>query len=208
MRQIIYQNSIELDGLLLSINANKTQGCYKEILISLNREMKAMLFNYSRVLLFRIDIRLYKHTDNNTVMSVLMRRMKKWIKHHYGNSQIGHLWVREQERKKHQHYHLILMLNGNRVRYPNKIIKRLEYYANIMDLAKPYTPKNCYYLLERDNQSIFKDAFKRGSYLAKERGKGYKGRLANNFSASRVKCYNITKLAYYLDNDAETCNRS
>lgn len=187
MRQLTYASLIELDGKQLPINASLGRGCYIEILKALYREMKALLAHHSKVLFFRIDIRLLTYTTNNTIISKLLRQLKKWIKRKYKTKRIGHLWVRELEKAEHQHYHLIVMVDGNQVRHPRRIIERIEELAYLNDLPKPFTPKHCYYLLNRYDESIFNEAFKRGSYLAKERSKGSKGKTANNYSASRIK---------------------
>lgn len=60
------------------------------------------------------------------------------------------------------------------MRHPSKLIRRVEAIAEGWDWPRPYTPKNCYYWLERGNEEVYAAAFYRGSYLAKERGKGHK----------------------------------
>ncbi|WP_172462165.1 YagK/YfjJ domain-containing protein [Psychrobacter phenylpyruvicus] len=170
----------------MPVNANSEQGCYVEILEALHSQMTAMINIHCKVMLLRADIRLYEYTDDNKVISKFLRQLKKWLRNNYKIKEVGHLWVREREKSKQQHYHLMLMIDANKVRHPKRIIERIDYMASIYNLSA-YTPKNCYYLIKRDDQDKFNEAFKRGSYLAKQRGKGYKGKLANNYSASRIK---------------------
>lgn len=191
VRKIVRANVVILDGITLPINGADNRGCYLEVLAALKQQMDAMLSHYARVLFVRLDIRQHEYSGDNAVMSDFCRKMKKRLGRKYKTSRIAYLWVRELEKAKKQHYHLILMLDGHKVRYPSKVIQVAEEIAAGWDWPRPYTPKNCYYLLERGKPEIYAKAFERGSYLAKERGKGYKAATANNYGRSVIRpCIN------------------
>lgn len=192
MRKIIKHHEVNNFGRLQSIQADQKNGCYFEILDALNREMTAMLAHHNKLFFVRIDMRVIDYSDKNKMVSDLLRKIKRWIAHHYQTKHIGHLWVREVERAKKQHYHLVLMVDGNKMNHPKRLIQRIEEMAEQRNLPKPYTPDNCFIMINRGDNTAFDDAFYRGSYLAKTRGKNYKGKLANNFSASRIKQPNKT----------------
>ena len=149
--------------------------------------MDSMQSRHSRVLVFRLDLHVYDYTGTNTKISKMLRQLKLWLSNKYEMDNIGHIWVREMEKAKSQHYHLAIMLNGHKIRHPKKVIDWIENYWTFRNEPKPYTPKKCYTLVVRGKQETFDEAFYRLSYLAKERGKGYKDRAANNYSASRIK---------------------
>ncbi|WP_423947035.1 YagK/YfjJ domain-containing protein [Alcanivorax sp.] len=184
---MIRANEVSLGGMKLTINADSTRGCYQEVLAALKREMDAMLSHYSRVLFVRLDIRQREYCGDNAPMSDFCRKLKKHLSRRYKTTRIGYLWVRELEKAKQQHYHLVLMLDGHKVRHPSRLIRRVEAITEGWDWPRPYTPKNCYYWLERGNQEAYATAFYRGSYLAKERGKGHKATTANNYGRSAVR---------------------
>lgn len=99
---------------------------------------------------------------------------------------MGYVWVREQEKAKGQHYHLVLMLDGNVIRHPSALITKMtELWERNGHL---FTPKNCYVFINDDETK--REAIKRGSYLAKPRGKGYQATGSRNFGSSRIKLKN------------------
>ncbi len=171
----------------LPINVTKRYGCYVSILKAAQHQMDAMLSRYSRVLVFRLDLHQYDYSGDSEKLSMMMRRFKGWVADRYGIKLVGHLWVREKERAKSQHYHLVFMLDGHKVRHPSKLISWIEHYWEFRNEPKPYTPRACYTMVKRDDFNSYSKAFYRISYLAKERGKGYKDVAANNYSASRIK---------------------
>jgi len=181
---VIRANEVSIDGIVLPINGDAVRGCYLEPLAALKAEMDAMLSHYARVLFVRLDIRQHQYTGDNAPMSDFCRKLKKQLGREYDTRRIAYLWVREMEKAKQQHYHLALMLDGNKVRHPSKLIRRVEAIADNWDWPRPYTPKNCFYLLRRNAPHMYAEAFKRGSYLAKERGKGYKAPTAKNYGRS------------------------
>jgi len=185
-RTVIGETVWRYQGRELPINVTKRYGCYQDILKALVGQMDAMLNRHSRVLVFRLDLHLHDYTGDNHQISMMLRRCKQWLLERYQMSVVGHLWVRELESAKQQHYHLTLMLNGHQIRHPAKVIEWIEHYWTIRDEPKPYTPKSCYTMIHRGDKTQFNTAFYRSSYLAKTRGKGYKDATANNYSASRL----------------------
>lgn len=188
MRKVIRHAECKFtDGITLPINASSKHGCYLEILAALKSQMDAMLSHHSKVLFVRMDLRQRDYTADNKPMADFMRKLKKRLARRYDTNRIAYLWVREVERSKHQHYHLTLMLDGNKVRHSSNVINDVEFIADGWDWPKPFTPKNCYYLINRSDSETYANAFKRGSYLAKTRGKGYKAATANNYGRSNIR---------------------
>lgn len=169
----------------LAINADTDKSCWMEILNALHDQMNAMLSHHCKVLFVRFDLHLPSYTDTNKTMSDFMRKIKRWINQHYQISRVGHLWVREQEKAKQQHYHAILLIDGNKIRNPKRLLARIEEMAFLRNLHYAGVRKP-FIMLTRDDKQSFADAFYRGSYLAKQRGKGYQGRQCNNYSSSRI----------------------
>ena len=187
MRQITYEPQVVFGERSLSINTTeqKRQGCYLEILQALNDQMSAALVLNKRLLVVRVDIRQYSYTAGSEQMTRLMRKLKRWLSEQYDMQNVGHLWVREQEKAKGQHYHLTLMLDGRKMRHPKRLLDKIESLAQGWDWPKPFTPKSCFVDVRSSDELAYSRAFYRSSYLAKARGKGYGGKLAKSFSASR-----------------------
>ena len=189
MRQITYDPYIRMGGRLLPvfIDPEKNESCYVEILEVLDEQMSAALILNRRILVFRLDIRQYSYTPDNEQMTRLMRKVKRWLFEQYKMRHVGHLWVREQEKAKGQHYHLTFMLDGRKIQRPHHVIKKIESLAEGWGWPKPFTPEKCFVDVRKNDELAYSRAFYRSSYLAKTRGKGYGGKLAKNFSASRLK---------------------
>ena len=52
-----------------------------------------------------------------------MDKLTKRLKRKYKLCRVGYIWVREQEKSKHQHYHLVLMIDGNKEQFFDEILK-------------------------------------------------------------------------------------
>lgn len=187
MRKVINSEWVTLSGTTLAINASDKHGCYQEVLQTLKDQMDAFLSHHARMLFFRLDIHQYLYTADNKPISDLMRKLKKWLRYHYKVNRVGYLWVRELEKAKRQHYHLALMIDGKAIQHPSKVIRKIQSIAEGWNWPKPYTPKQCFYHVQRADPKGYGEAFYRASYLAKVRGKGRKAHSANNYGASTIK---------------------
>lgn len=200
MRKIIYDDYFEvaLSGeyerafpniregeVKLPVHITKSSGCYVEILERLAGEMLAMLCNHNKLFTMRFDLRLDEYLGNNKQVTDFMRPLRKWLKREYNTSEVGYIWIREQETAKKQHYHFVLLLDGNKAKSSKSIFDRIQHIASYLDISA-WLPKKPFNKIIRGDLDGFSKAFKRGSYLAKERGKGYKDKTANNYSASEI----------------------
>jgi len=186
-RRIVREATWKHQGAELKINVTKRNGCHVSILKSVKGQIDTMQSYYSRVLIIRLDLHVNEYSGDNLKLSRMMGRLTEWLREKYSTDRVGYVWVREHERAKNQHYHLALMIDGRAIQYPIKVIEWVENYWQKRDEPKPFTPKNCYTMIERDKPETYQKAFYRISYLAKSRGKGYKDTTANNFSVSRIK---------------------
>lgn len=187
MKQTIHAPIIVIDGQSLQIKANEKLGCYVPILEQTKRQFDAMLSRHARVLFVRIDLHMPHYTETNILMSNFIRRLRRRITDRYKVKSWAFLWVREHSKQKHQHYHLWFMLDAKAVRHPKRIIHLIEEMAERQAWPKPYTPKNCYKVIHRNDATAYSEAFERASYLAKVNTKGYRPPSTNDYGASRIK---------------------
>ena len=206
LRKITNQSEINIDGQLLPINTgNGEYYCYVEPLESIKRELDTMLLHHNKVFIFRLDIHVHEYSPTNEPVTNFRRSFVKWLKSHYGMKRVGYVWCREVETAKKQHYHLLFMLDGDKVNRvgevdPKKridsgtyygIFERIEHIASIQNLTVSLPTKKPSYMikradLEKGNFTAYDQVFYRSSYLAKERGKKLKAERANSFSTSRI----------------------
>jgi len=153
----------------------------------MNGQMQAMLSHHNKVIVVRFDLHCEKYTSGNTELSRFTCKVRKRLYSHYKCTRFGYLWVREQERSKSQHYHVMLIIDANKIQHPSALLGWLQERWSVRGHPRPYVPKHCFYKINRGDDEAFGEAFYRCSYLAKARGKGYGSLGANNYSGSRVK---------------------
>ena len=146
----------------------------------------AVLDRHSKVFVYRFDVHVPEHTADNKIIGDLMRRLKKRIKTRYKISHVAYFWVREQERAKRQHYHVVFFLDGHKVRHPYQINQWIGHYSALFDLHPYYAG---YHNVRRDRADFESSRQAAGyhiSYLAKARGKGCRASQTKDFGHSRV----------------------
>lgn len=180
-----FKDYLELDNERLKINAGEGKGIYLEILTRIINQLDMAYSIHKRLLVVRFDLHLRHYTSNNEVISKFIKRTKQWISRNYKIKNIGYAWVRELERAKTQHYHLVLFLDGDKIQYPSKLIKRIK--ETWSDNGHMHKVKNSFYYIDKNNyQEERAEAIYRISYLAKTRGKGYRDPQAKDYETSRL----------------------
>ena len=177
----IYQGTkFYYDGYLYSINPNGD--IYKEIMTKTLEQLTNCLLIHKRVIVIVSELHLGQYDSSNVQITKLIKNIKRYIAKEYQTKDIGHIWVREKERAKSQHYHMALFISGKVVNYPDKILGKMK------ELWEPeYSQKlpNPYYFIDKKLSNI-DDATYRLSYFAKTRGKGYRKQQIKDYSTSRI----------------------
>lgn len=167
------------------VNARKS-GLYTKMAKQIINQIEVMLNKHSKVHLVRFDLHQTEFTDDNSHISAFNRRLFRRIKVKYNTSDIGFIWSRELDKSDSQHYHYTLMLDGHKIRHPEKLLKIIRDVWEHMEGFR-YIPKNCYYNLHRDDHDSIQRAVYRVSYLAKARGKKKRPKQTKDYATSRLK---------------------
>jgi len=181
-----FKSDIKINGETININAGNKKGIYKEILERFVGQLDIAYSIHKRLLVHRIDLHTNYFTANNKIISKFMNRLKQFLKRNYGLEKIGYIWVREKERSNKQHYHLALLLDGNKIRHP----KCLNALIKEMWLPHGHSPVTLspYYFIDKHNHAKMReDAIYRVSYLAKVRGKRRRDKQTKDYQTSRLK---------------------
>ena len=180
-----FDEEFKYKGEIIKIQQGK-QGAYVEILNKMIEQLDCSIKIHKRVLVHRFDLHPNYYSDDNKVLSRFINRIKQEIFRKYEILNIGYGWVREQERSKKQHYHLVIFLDGNKIRHPKKLNALIKAkwtaYGHMPTISKPY-----YYIDKNNYSKVRLDAIYRISYLAKVRGKGYRDPQAKDYGTSRLK---------------------
>ncbi|WP_201530053.1 inovirus-type Gp2 protein [Psychrobacter frigidicola] len=191
MRKLTNKKTVFIDGMELPIITHDGKyECYVEPLEKIKRELDAMLSCHSKVFVFRLDIRVHSYSADNQVLTKFLTSYNEWLKRKYNLNRVAYAWCREVETAKKQHYHLLVMIDGNEVRAMKNVAEKAIEIGSIQNLSV-WVPKSPSYFirckkLAAGDYSKYKLAFKRASYLAKARGKTIKGERAKSFHTSRI----------------------
>ena len=181
-----FKSYIEINDETIKVNAGATKGIYKEIIERFIGQFDIAFKVHKRLLVHRVDLHLNKFSSDNKVISTFVNRLKQWLKRNYGLDKIGYIWVREQDRSDKQHYHLALLLDGDKIRHP----KRLNEQIKEMWLPLGHVPVtlNPYYTIDKHNHNKTRaEIIERVSYLAKVRGKRIRDKQTKDYQTSRLR---------------------
>ena len=184
MKTIITTPIYDYKGKFYRINPKKS-GIETRILRPLLEQFEIMLSYHNKVFVWRLDIRLYEPSLNSEIITNFNRRFHRQIKRKYRVNRIGFMWARETEKAKQQHYHYVLMLDGNKILNPHYL---QDMASNILDdlNASPHFVRR-YHMAKRSDKESIDQATHHMSYLAKARGKGYREPQSKDYGGSRLK---------------------
>ncbi|WP_419783795.1 YagK/YfjJ domain-containing protein [Maridesulfovibrio sp.] len=189
-------------GNSILTNKEKQQGCRTDILDKMKSVIDHTIQKHNNVLCSRLDLRYPKDYNGPKDNKDIQVFMSKFIKYFKRNGYDPHyLWVREQSKEKHQHYHLMIAVNGNKMQFPHQLRKKAtEHWASTVksdqqglvchcDRSRQGDFQHSSYRLRRndsDFDQVYDDCHKRCSYLAKENTKGYAPKRHREFGYSKI----------------------
>ncbi|WP_082196123.1 YagK/YfjJ domain-containing protein [Catenovulum agarivorans] len=170
-------------GELIPVNASGS-GCYTNMLKKSFEQFDVGLDKWKRQILIMIELHQEHPTNDNKRMTIFRKRLMTRITAHYGITEIGYCWVREQEKAKAQHYHVALWVDGDKVKTSHIIAK---FAREVWEDMGGFYSVNRRSFIYVDSPETRLQALHWFSYLSKGRGKGYKDAQTNDYSTSRLK---------------------
>jgi REP element-mobilizing transposase RayT len=175
---------------LWRVNAGRS-GLYVGMLKPMLEQLFAMLAHHNKLLVIRFDCHQDHATENSDHISRFMDKLKKRLMRKYKLCRAGYVWAREQEKVKHQHYHFVLMIDGNKAQHSFEILKIAKQIWQDQNIGNTFSiAPNPFYHFKRNDIASVKDVIWCISYLAKGRGKGYRSPQAKDYASSRIKAPN------------------
>ena len=177
---VTHQPIYRYQGIAYPINTTPTSGCFTEPLREMIERIVGAVERYKRVLFVRCDLSMGEYEPTNERLSAFLKQARRYVRREYGAS-LEYAWCREQESANRQHYHLALLIDGDKLRHPARLYEAL---AEIWQRkgGRLSKPENGYLMTDSHNIA---DAVYRVSYLAKERGKGDRPDGMRDFGYSR-----------------------
>jgi len=176
---------IRINGLDFDI-PHAELGWYPKILGGFIGELDIALKLSRRVLVGFFELNMTGHTACNHFIEIFMRRFKKAVYRRYPNLMIGYQWVREQERSKRQHYHLILIVDATRVTRWDFITQEVTKAWKGITGLQAHSPKRNFYRLSSEDKNTYVEVIQRASYNAKGRGKKHRPPQTKDHGKSRL----------------------
>jgi len=185
-KTVTYDGWIVYNDEKLEICNSQKYGVYKEIVLAFIEQLDLAMAIHKRVLVLRLDFHMNQYTEDNKTFSNFVKNVRQYLDRKLNIQNVGYQWVREHERSKKQHYHLALILDGNKIQYPSKLIKTIQ--EKWLPRGSIWKPKKCFYYIDKHNTSKVRgEAIFRASYMAKIRGKQYRPAQTKDYYCSRLK---------------------
>ena len=110
---------------------SKPSGIDTKIMKTILSQFEAMQSYHNKIFLLRLDLRQYNETTTNRHISTFITGYLNAIKLKYKLLRCGYVWVREKEKANQQHYHLVILLDGNKVQRPKHILDLAKHYWEV-----------------------------------------------------------------------------
>jgi len=91
--------------------------CYDLMLYRIRKHMDLMVARHNKVLFIRFDLRFpqgFMYDKSNDKVSLLFKTLREFYT--YRGIDFQFLWFREQSKEKHQHYHCVILTDGNKIK--------------------------------------------------------------------------------------------
>ncbi len=121
----------------------------------------------TKVLVLRFDLHVKEHSESNQVISQFSQTLASTLKKQYPGTWFHLMWVREHGRSTKQHYHCMLMANGQKIQHPAKLIPMIDECWQTSSEGTFSLPSNSYYFWKRGESHLLGLIIYRLSYLAK-----------------------------------------
>lgn len=186
MKRTTFDSDIVIDDCEYRINANrsKRQGCFVEILRKIESNLMAMLSFHCKVFVVQFVFQCHSYEERNKGVSKLMAVFKKRLSCKYKCRVTGG-WVRETGKSAVQHYHVALILDGNKVKWHTEIQKVIIEILEARNYPRPSFSNH--HMVFRNNPQSLQNAFYHLSYLAKTRSKSDRLPTTNDYSFGRLR---------------------
>ncbi|WP_081650424.1 YagK/YfjJ domain-containing protein [Paucidesulfovibrio longus] len=190
------------NGYQILTDSKKGYACNTKILDTTLKIIQHTTEKHNKVLCTRFDLRFPQQhpgqTTNESFSKFTSAMMKELSRKGLDPKYIA---VREQSREKHQHYHMAVFADGNKIQFPHAIIQSAEkHWGNAVNSDQPGLVDHCTqsrsgqkqynsYRLRRndpDFEKVKNDCVQRLSYLAKVNTKGKTPKYVREVFSSRI----------------------
>lgn len=169
----------------INVDPSKGQGCFYEVLAKTHESMMTLLSYHCKILVVQFSFNPCENLPTNAPISRLVAVIKRRLCRRYKFARLVTGWVRETAGTGFPHYHVVLMLDGNKVNRQGGVMELVKEILESRGYPAPhFTTKT--HMISRSDHSAFAKAFYHLSYLAKVNTKGSRPKCTNDYSFSRL----------------------
>lgn len=100
-------------GMKINCDDSGRRNCREDILEAVYNRLEDMNNKHSKTLCIRFDLNILKGIAHQAITKIFLRSQTALLRTLKKGLDPQCVWVREQSMEKHQHYHFMLLLNGN-----------------------------------------------------------------------------------------------
>jgi len=174
------------NGQYYEVNA-KNSGINQKILDKFLGQLAIMEERHNKLFAYIFILDVQTSADTNKIMSDFNPKLERHFKRYQKVNAMAWQWVREKVNDKPEHYHQMIILDGNKVQHISRI------YKPMLDIWKSvggnhiHRPENPFYNYKRGDYKTMADIIYRVSYLAKNATKYNNPKQTKNYATSRIK---------------------
>jgi len=174
------------NGQYYEVNTKKS-GINQKILNKFLEQLAIMEERHNKLFIYIFILDMKTSKDTNGIISCFNSKLERHFKKYQKVNDMAYQWVREKVNNEPEHYHQVIMLDGNKIQN-NKHI-----YNPMLDIWKSvggnniHRPENPFYNYKRGDYKTMADIIYRVSYNAKNSTKYNKPQQTKNYGTSRIK---------------------
>ncbi|WP_426369977.1 YagK/YfjJ domain-containing protein [Pseudocolwellia sp. HL-MZ7] len=174
------------NGNYYEVNA-KNSGINERILNSFLGQLAVMENRHNKLFVYIFILDVKDSYDTNAIMKAFNIKLDRHLAKYQKTKEMAYHWVREKVDNKPEHYHQVLILNGNRIQNIKHIYQPMIDIWKSVGGSNIHRPVNPYYNYRRGDYQTLADIIYRVSYFAKNATKGNKPAQTKNYGTSRIK---------------------
>ena len=196
----------EYQGHPINTKPDKNLGCNTKILDKSLKVFNYAVDKHNKVFYMRLDVRYpqnyHPSKEGNKDFQGFMNSLTKTLR----NKKLDphYIWCRERSKEKREHYHVGLLLDGNKIQHRHRVInkaeelwsKRLNLNPDINNglihdcsITRDGVKQKNGTMIRRgseDFQENFDKSFYQNSYISKTSTKGYSPKKKKEYSTSQI----------------------
>ena len=142
---------------------------------------------HNKLFIYIFILTVKQSSDTNSIIKLFNGKLSRHLSKYQKTKEMAYQWVREKVKNQPEHYHQVIILDGNKVRNISHLYQPMLNIWHSVGGGNIHRPEKPYYSYKRGDYQTLADIIYRMSYFAKNATKGDKPAQTKNYGASRIK---------------------